>query len=244
MLYISFLKRKIDSNYSKKIYNTRNVCQKSAQNTCDFGCFGTKAGMTTYFLASGEALPCSVISVEETNIVSQVKSVDKDGYHAVQISYGQSKEKNMSKPEIYHLKKVGSPSLRHSAEFKIKETNTYLAGEKLSPIEKFKKGDLIDVKGSSIGKGFQGGIKRWKMHRGYMTHGSKSHRAPGSIGMRYSGGGGRVLPGLKMPGHLGNKRLTVRKLQVIDVIEEHNAIIVKGSVPGKPGSVLQLIRND
>merc|ERR1712118_431212 len=87
-----------------------------------------------------------------------------------------------------------------------------------------------------------GGIKRWNMHRGYMTHGSKSHRSPGSIGMRYSGSGGRVMPGLKMPGRLGNKRVTIRKLQIIKIDPEFNAIIVQGSVPGKPGAVLQLMK--
>merc|ERR1719262_1278257 len=100
-------------------------------------------------------------------------------------------------------------------------------GEKLQALKLFQEGDLVDVRGLSIGKGFQGGIKRWNMHRGFLTHGSKSHRAPGSIGMRYSGGGGRVMPGLKMSGHLGNERVTIRKLQIIKIDPEFDAIIVQ-----------------
>merc|ERR1712151_101921 len=106
--------------------------------------------------------------------------------------------------------------------------------------ELFQNGDLVDIAGKSIGEGFQGGIKRWNMHRGFMSHGSKSHRSPGSIGMRYSGDGGRVMPGLKMPGNMGNKRVTVRKLQILKIDKELNAIVIKGSVPGKPGNTLSL----
>merc|ERR1712025_429680 len=115
-----------------------------------------------------------------------------------------------------------------------------MLGHKILVSEVFQEGDIIDVTGISIGKGFQGGIKRWNMHRGFMTHGSKSHRAPGSIGMRYSGDGGRVMPGLKMAGNQGNKRVTIRKLPIIKIITDLNAIIVKGSVPGNPGSILNL----
>merc|ERR1712048_864526 len=102
-----------------------------------------------------------------------------------------------------------------------------MGGQKLQATELFQEGDIIDVSGTSIGKGFQGGIKRWNMHRGFMTHGSKSHRAPGSIGMRYSGDGGRVMPGLKMSGHMGNKYVTIRKLQILKIDKELNAIVIK-----------------
>merc|ERR1712025_1321308 len=117
-----------------------------------------------------------------------------------------------------------------------------MLGHKILVSEVFQENSLVDISGTSIGKGFQGGIKRWNMHRGFMTHGSKSHRAPGSIGMRYSGGGGRVMPGLKMPGRLGNKRVTIRKLEIIKIDNELNAIVVKGAVPGKPGGVLSITR--
>merc|ERR1739848_3116 len=223
----------------KKKFNT-TIFVKSQQKLTDIGLFGTKAGMTTYFSDTGEALPCSVVSFQDGNVVSQLKTLDKDGYNALQIGYQYGKEKNMTKPEMCHLKKVGAPALYKLAEFKTNAFRKYLTGEKLSPANLFKQGDLVDVTGRSIGKGFQGGIKRWNMHRGYMTHGSKSHRAPGSIGMRYSGGGGRVMPGLKMSGRLGNKRLTIRKLKVIKIDAALNVIVVKGSIPGKPGSLISL----
>merc|ERR1711998_399550 len=222
------------------LIHVTKILVKSQQKLSDIGLFGTKAGMTTYFSDTGEALPCSVVSFQDGNIVSQLKTLDKDGYNAVQIGYQYGKEKNMTKPEMCHLKKVGAPALYKLAEFKTDAFHKYLTGEKLSPACLFKQGDLVDVTGRSIGKGFQGGIKRWNMHRGYMTHGSKSHRAPGSIGMRYSGDGGRVNPGLKMPGHLGNKRVTNRKLQIICVNKKLDAVMLKGSLPGKPGSVLRL----
>merc|ERR1712216_810436 len=229
---------KIFSKINQK--HAKIIIVKSQQKLTDIGLFGTKAGMTTYFSDTGEALPCSVVSFQDGNIVSQLKTIDKNGYNAVQIGYQYGKEKNMTKPEMGHLKKVGAPALYQLAEFKTHEIPKYLTGEKLSPACQFKEGDTVDVTGRSIGKGFQGGIKRWNMHRGYMTHGSKSHRAPGSIGMRYSCDGGRVIPGLKMPGHLGNHRVTTRKLQILSVDEKIGAIVVKGSLPGKPGSVLRL----
>merc|ERR1712050_299575 len=141
-----------------------------------------------------------------------------------------------------HLKKANAPPLRHVSEFKVSSRGHTWAkiGQKLDPSQLFQEGDLIDVAGKSIGKGFQGGIKRWNMHRGLMTHGSKSHRAPGSIGVRYSGDGGRVNPGLRMPGRMGNRRVTMRKLKIIKIDEELNALVVKGSVPGKAGNIITL----
>merc|ERR1711907_497697 len=211
---------------------TMKILVKSQQKLSDIGLFGTKAGMTTYFSDTGEALPCSVISFQDGNIVSQLKTLDKDGYNALQIGYQYGKEKNMTKPEMGHLKKVGAPALYKLAEFKTDAVHKYLTGEKLSLACQFKEGDLVDIAGRSIGKGFQGGIKRWNMHRGFMTHGSKSHRAPGSIGMRYSGDGGRVIPGLKMSGRKGNRRVTIQKLTVIKIVTTLNVMVVKGSVPG------------
>merc|ERR1712124_103682 len=238
----------IKSSVLKKKYSVFNYMQrcgvlvKARQGLAGLGCFGTKAGMMTYYSDSGEALPSSVIVFDETNVVSQLKTKEKNGYDAVQIGYKACKEKNIKKPEMGHSRKIGAQPLSQLAEFRTEIDHGRLPGEKLLPKDLFTEGDLIDVRGLSIGKGFQGGIKRWNMHRGYMTHGSKSHRAPGSIGMRYSGGGGRVLPGLKMPGHLGNKRLTIRKLQVVDVDQKHNAITVKGATPGKPGGILRLVQ--
>merc|ERR1719213_152901 len=131
--------------------------------------------------------------------------------------------------------KAGAPALKHVVEFSVRCPIEVKLGEKIELQNHFSEGDLVDVAGKSIGKGFQGGIKRWNMHRGLMTHGSNSHRAPGSIGMRYSGDGGRVIPGLKMAGRKGTKRATIQKLRVIKIITELNVLIVKGSVPGKQG---------
>merc|ERR1712217_851816 len=169
-----------------------------------------------------------------------IKSKDEDGYNAIQIGFMQVPEKRSNKPEMGHLAKNCIPPLRYLMEYKMEELPKLNLGQKLESKELFQNGDLIDIAGKSIGKGFQGGIKRWNMHRGFMTHGSKSHRAPGSIGMRYSGDGGRVMPGLKMPGHMGNKRVTIRKLQILKIDKELNAIVIKGSVPGKPGNTLSL----
>merc|ERR1711976_701826 len=153
--------------------------------------------MTTWFLDSGEAIPCTVIAFESENIVTQIKSPEKDGYSAAQIGYKLSKR--IKKPEIGHLNKVGAPPLCYLNEYRVCNTSEIKLGQKIQISELVQEFDFVDVSGISIGKGFQGGIKRWNMHRGFMTHGSKSHRAPGSIGMRYSGDGGRVMPGLKMP---------------------------------------------
>jgi len=139
-----------------------------------------------------------------------------------------------------HLKKAGAPALRHLIEFRIDKPPSVELGQKLNVSSLFQEGDLVDIAGKTIGKGFQGGVKRWNMHRGLMTHGSKSHRAPGSIGMRYSGDGGRVNPGIKMPGHMGNQRVTIRKLKIIKIDTELNALVVKGSAPGKTGNMISL----
>merc|ERR1719383_814225 len=180
---------------------------------------GTKAGMTTVFTEDGLALPCTVIALEEGNVVSQVKTKDSDGYNAVQIAYQPMKEKNLSK---------------------LDSVDGFEVGKKLDVAAMFAVGSHVDVAGVSTGKGFQGGIKRWNMSRGLMSHGSKSHRGPGSIGLRMSGDGGRVQPGLRMPGRMGNERVKARNLQVVKVDLEKGALVVKGSVPGKPGNVLTI----
>merc|ERR1712050_211252 len=134
-----------------------------------------------------------------------------------------------------HLKKANAPPLRHVSEFKVSSRGhtSVEVGQEIDVAQLFQEGELIDISGNSIGKGFQGGVKRWNMHRGLMTHGSKSHRAPGSIGGCHSGGGGRVLHGTSMPGRMGNRRVVVRKVQIIKIDKELKAIVVKGSVPGK-----------
>ncbi|CAG9466705.1 unnamed protein product [Pedinophyceae sp. YPF-701] len=205
------------------------------------GIMGTKAGMTTWFTPDGLALPATVIAIEEGNVVTQVKTEETDGYAAVQVSYQPIKEKNVKKPNLGHLKKAGAPPLRRACEFKFDGVEEFELGQKLEVAEMFKEGDLVDIAGTSIGKGFQGSIKRHGMARGLMTHGSKSHRQHGSIGGGHAGEGGRVMPGLKMAGQMGNTRVKVKKLQVLAVDTELGAMVVKGSVPGKAGNVLEIV---
>ena len=162
--------------------------------------------MTTLY-KDGLALPATVIALEEGNLVTQVKTVETDGYQAVQVGYQEVKEKKLTKPEIGHLKKAGVTPLRRLREFKLKDVSSFETGQALEFAELFKAGDLVDVAGTSIGKGFQGGVKRWGFARGLMTHGSKSKREHGSIGPGSSPG--RVFPGVKMPGQMGNERINI-----------------------------------
>lgn len=209
------------------------------QGEVSVGLFGTKAGMTQIFTDDGLALPATVIALEEGNVVAQIKTVDTDGYNAVQVGYRVKREDKLTKPELGHLKKHNAPPMRKLREFKLQEQpEGYEPGQQLKVSEMFKEGDLIDVAGTTIGKGFQGSIKRWGMARGNMTHGSKSKRQHGSIGMCATPA--RVFPGLKMAGHMGSVRRKCRKLKVIKVDEERGAIVVHGSVPGKPGNVLEI----
>eukprot|EP00963_Diacronema_lutheri_P002044 scaffold131_cov335-Pavlova_lutheri.AAC.31 len=168
----------------------------------------------------------------------QVKTMDTDGYNAVQVGYGSAKEKHLTKPELGHLEKAGLQPLRNLTEFKLDSVEDFEVGQKLNLSEIFKSGDLVDVSGTSIGKGFQGGIKRHNFKRGLMTHGSKSHREHGSTGA--SATPARVYPGTKLPGQMGNETVKVRKLKVVQVDDDKGCLVVKGSVPGKPGNLLRI----
>jgi large subunit ribosomal protein L3 len=190
--------------------------------------------MTQIFTDDGRAVPATVISVAGGNVVTAVRTAEKDGYTAVQVGYGECKEKALSKPELGHLAKAGAPPLRSLVEFRVASADGYEPGTALSLADTFKVGDVVDVAGTSIGKGFQGSIKRWNFKRGLMSHGSKSKRQHGSIGS--SATPSRVLPGLKMAGRMGGERVKIRGLEILSVDEELNAIVVKGSLPGKPGS--------
>lgn len=201
------------------------------------GIFGTKAGMTTLY-KDGLAVPATIIALEEGNVVTQIKTAETDGYNAVQVGYQEVKESKLTKPEVGHCTKAGTAPLRHLREFKVKDLPEYEPGQALPIEELFKAGDQVDVAGMSIGKGFQGGIKRWNFARGLMTHGSKSKREHGTIGPGTTPG--RTFPGLKMPGQMGAQRVKVRKSEVLLVDTEKRAIVVKGSVPGKPGNVLEI----
>ena len=203
------------------------------------GLLGKKIGMTSVFSADGKNVPCTVIEVGPC-VVTQIKSVEKDGYAAVQVGFQEAKEKNTSAPLLGHFKKAGVTPKRHLAEFSGFEQELNL-GDTLT-VEVFNGADYVDVVGTSKGKGFAGGIKRHHFARGPMGHGSKSHREPGSTGAMISGHGGRVLKGKKLPGQMGGNRVTVQRLTVVRVDADRNLLLIKGAVPG-PKKGLVIVKN-
>lgn len=200
------------------------------------GLLGNKIGMTQIFDESGNIVPVTILKVGPC-IVTQIKKNTKDGYNAIQIGYGNVSNKRLTQSELGHLQKSNIQPLKYLKEFKINEENKFKIGQILN-VESFSPGQLVNIRGKSIGKGFSGLQKRHNFTRGPMTHGSKNHRAPGSIGMGTTPG--RVLPGKKMAGQLGNKITTIKKLKVIQINLEENILVIKGSVPGKPGNLLTI----
>ncbi|MBC7881746.1 MAG: 50S ribosomal protein L3 [Anaerolineae bacterium] len=204
------------------------------------GILGRKLGMTQVFDAEGRAIPVTVVEAGPCP-VTQIKTEATDGYTALQIGFIETREKVLSKPEIGHCKKAGlEKPVRHLHEFRMDDVANYTLGQAVT-VDIFSDGQVIDVAGTSIGKGFAGGQKRHHFARGPMAHGSKNHRAPGSIGAGTTPG--RVFPGKKMPGHLGNVRVTIKKLTVIRVIPERNLILIKGGIPGVEGSLVEITPN-
>lgn len=201
------------------------------------GLLGNKIGMTQIFDEFGNIIPVTILQIEPC-VVTQVKTVSKDGYAAIQIGYGSVPPKTLNQPQLGHLKKSAIQFSKYLKEFKTKEEDNFKLGQILK-VDLFVPGQLVNIRGKNIGKGFSGLQKRHNFTRGPMTHGSKNHRAPGSIGMGTTPG--RVLPGKKMAGQLGNKIITVQKLKVIQANLKENILVVKGSVPGKPGNLLSII---
>jgi large subunit ribosomal protein L3 len=199
------------------------------------GLLGKKIGMTSVFSAEGKNIPCTVIEAGPC-VVTQVKTIEKDGYEAIQLGFVDKKEKHTTNAEKGHFKKAGVTPKRHLAEFK-GFTKEYEAGAEIG-VDIFSDTVYVDVVGTSKGKGFQGVVKR----HGFSGAAETSHgqggvtRSPGSIGM--SSTPSRVLKGKKMAGQMGNERVTVQNLQVMKVIPEHNLLLVKGSVPGANGSIV------
>ncbi|MGC1307330.1 MAG: 50S ribosomal protein L3 [Phormidesmis sp.] len=201
------------------------------------GILGTKIGMTQVFDETGIAISVTVIQAGPCAI-TQIKTEQTDGYSSVQIGYGEVKEKALNRPKLGHLKKSGTSPVRHLREYRVDEAGEFEVGQSLGA-DRFEAGQLIDVSGISIGKGFAGNQKRNNFRRGPMSHGSKNHRAPGSTGAGTTPG--RVYPGKKMAGQMGNQKVTVRKLSVVRVDSDRNLLLVKGGVPGKPGTLLSII---
>lgn len=206
----------------------------------NIGLLGNKIGMTQIFDESGNIIPVTILKVGPC-VVTQVKTKAKDGYDAIQIGYGNVAAKSLTEPELGHFQKSNIQPLRYLKEFRVNEDHEFNLGQLLN-VESFSPGQLVNIRGKSIGKGYAGLQKRHNFRRGPMTHGSKNHREPGSIGMGTTPG--RVLPGKKMAGQLGNKITTVRKLKVIQINSEENILVIKGSVPGKPGNLLSILPSE
>ena len=200
------------------------------------GILGKKIGMTQVFTKNGKLIPVTVIEVEP-NVVTQIKTVEKDGYDAVQLATGTVREKVVNKPQLGHTKKANTEPKRFLREIRGINTSDYSLGQIIS-VDTFKEGEMVDVSGISKGKGFQGVIKRHNQSRGPMGHGSQYHRGVGSLGTMLTM---HVLKGKKMPGHMGNVKTTIQNLEVISIDTENNVILVKGNVPG-PKQSLVIIR--
>ena len=200
------------------------------------GLLGYKIGMTQLFDPSGNAIPVTLLKIGPC-IITQIKTIPNEGYNSIQIGYQDLPYKLLNQPQLGHLQKSNLPPLKYLKEFHIKNPTEFKIGQLLTT-DLFEKGQTISIRGKSIGKGFSGLQKRYNFERGPMTHGSKNHRAPGSIGMGTTPG--RVLPGKKMAGQLGNKKVTIKKLQIVQINLDENLLIVKGSVPGKSGNLLSI----
>ena len=201
------------------------------------GLLGNKIGMTQIFDESGNILPVTILKVGPC-VVTQIKTKSRDGYDSIQIGYKNVLSKSLTQPELGHLKKSNIQPLKYLKEFRINDNHEFEVGQTLK-VDLFSPDQFVNVRGKSIGKGFSGLQKRHNFTRGPMTHGSKNHRAPGSIGMGTTPG--RVLPGKKMAGQLGNKIITIKKLKVVQLNLEENILIIKGSIPGKPGNLVSIV---
>ena len=201
------------------------------------GVIGKKVGMTQIFDEQGLAIPVTVIKVDET-VVTQVKTVETDGYNAIQVGTVAAKEKHLTKAQLGHFKKNNLSNYRHLQEFRVENPQDFKVGDKveLSVLENVEK---VDVTGKSIGKGFQGTVKRHNFGRGPMAHGSKNHREPGSIGAGTTPS--RVIKGKRMAGNMGNERVTITKLKLVKVDSANGLVLVKGSVPGCEGRLVTIV---
>ena len=201
------------------------------------GILGTKVGMTQVFDEEGRAVPVTVVLAGPCR-VTQIKTKQTDGYESVQLGFDEVTPKKLNKPELGHLNKTEAPPLRHLQEFRVPSASEWSVGQEIKS-DVFAVGQIVDVVGNTIGRGFAGWQKRHNFARGPMTHGSKNHREPGSTGAGTTPG--RVYPGKKMAGRLGGKRVTIGKLPIVMVDAEKNLILIAGSVPGKRGTLLRII---
>lgn len=197
------------------------------------GILGKKIGMSQIFTDTGLAIPVTVIEAGPC-VVVQKRTPEKDGYSAIQIGFGEKRERLFTRPEKGHFTKAGVRPLRTLRELRVEDLEAYTVGQEIKA-DIFAAGEKVDVVGTTKGKGFAGGIKRHGFHRGPMAHGSKYHRRPGSLGAK---GPARVFKGRKLPGHLGVERVTVQNLEVVKVDAERNLLAIKGAIPGPKGGLV------
>ena len=200
------------------------------------GILGTKLGMTQIFDESGLAIPVTVIKAGPC-VLTQIKRNETEHYQAVQIGFSEVKESNLNKPLLGHLNKSKAPALKYLKEYKVKSIDGLELAQKIT-LESFQIGKMVSISGKTIGKGFAGTIKRHNFARGPMTHGSKNHREPGSIGQGSTPA--RVHKGKKMAGRLGGKQSTIKNLEIVHINIDNNILVVKGAVPGKKGNILSI----
>ena len=203
----------------------------------DKAIMGIKIGMTQIFDENEKAVPVTIVEAGPCTVL-QKKNSETDGYSAIQVGFYNLKEKQVNKPARGHFKKANVKPLRYIKEFRVKDIDAYEIGQELKA-DQFNPGDMVDVVGTSKGKGFAGAVKRHNFARGSMGHGSKYHRRPGSLAAK---GPARVFKGRKLPGHLGGERVTVQGLKVVKVYPERNLILIKGSIPG-PRKGLVIIKD-
>jgi len=204
------------------------------------GLFAKKLGMTQIFDESGEIFPVTLLKTEECQ-VSQIKTIDTDGYNAVQVAYKTEKISKITKPQLGHLKKSGGKGFRSFSEFRVSNPKDFELGQNIT-LNSFELGQKVRVTGKSIGKGFTGNQKRHNFSRGPMTHGSKNHRLPGSIGAGSTPG--RVYPGKKMAGQMGCQTVTIKSSEILFINTEEQILVLKGSLPGKPNTLLKIQAKD
>lgn len=197
---------------------------------------GKKLGMTQIFTEEGKVVPVTVVESGK-NVVIRNKTVESDGYNAVQVGFGEVKENKVTKPLKGQFEKAGVQAVKFIREMRLAAPSEYKVGDIIG-VDVFAAGDLVDVTGTSKGKGFAGTVKRHHFARGPMGHGSKSHREPGSTGAMISGHGGRVLKGKKLPGQMGGDRVTIQRLTVVKVDTDRNLILIKGAIPGPKKSLV------
>ena len=200
---------------------------------------GNKIGMTQIFDEFGNIIPVTILKIGPC-VITQIKTNLKHGYNSIQIGYGITSSKNLTQPNLGHLEKSNIQPFKYLKEFRVDTPQNFKIGQTLN-LESFTTGQFVDITGKSIGKGFSGLQKRHNFSRGPMTHGSKNHRQPGSIGQGTTPG--RVFPGKRMAGQLGNRKTKIKQLKIIQVNKDTNTLVIKGSVPGKPGNLITVTKS-